>query len=232
MPAQLLFYPLLAAHILAGLAGLTSGLAAIAARKGGPGHGRAGKVYLVAMLTMTASAAVLTLWEPDRLTLISALWTAYLVVSAYRAAWNRHGETQLIDWALLLVGTACAALFLNGGMIARSSPDGEFQGMSSVAFFVFGAVASLAALLDAATALRPLRDMRARIGRHLWRMCAAYFLAATSLFLGQQDDVFPFMAGSPILLAPSLLTLAVIAFWLARMRFAQSPLKAWPRPSL
>lgn len=229
MSAPHLFYPLLIVHIAAGFIGLTSGLVAMASRKGGDGrHALAGRVYLASMLSMAASAAILTAWEPDRLTLIAAAWTAYLVVSAFRAAWNRAGETRAIDWVLAGAGAAIALGFLHGGSLAQATPNGEFQGMSSVAFFVFGAAASLGTALDVLIALRPARMFRARIGRHLWRMCAAYFLAATSLFLGQQDDVFPFMAGSPVLLAPSLLTLAFIAYWLARMRLAAHPL-ATPR---
>lgn len=57
-------------------------------------------------------------------------------------------------------------------------------------------------------------------------MCVAFFLAATSLFLGQQDDVFFFMEGSPLLFVPSLATLIFMVFWLIRVHFA----KQWLRP--
>ena len=78
------------------------------------------------------------------------------------------------------------------------------------------------ALFDLSLFWRRKLQPRQRVARHLWRMVMAYFLAATSLFLGQQDDVFPFMQGSPILLIPSLATLAFLTYWVVRVRFVRN----------
>lgn len=213
-------FALLSAHIASGGIALLSGLVAMASRKTGSGiHRAAGTCFVHAMSVMAVSAAVLTILEPDRLSLGAATWAFYLVHTSRSAAMDRL--VGLAGWHMF-VGVLATGLFLHGGVAAWSLPGGEYQGTQSAGYFVFGAAAMLALLFDLSLRWRPGLSARQRIARHLWRMVTAYFLAATSLFLGQQDDVFPFMAGSPVLLAPSLLTLGFLIFWIVRVRFARN----------
>jgi uncharacterized membrane protein len=55
------FSPLLPVHISAGITGIASGVAAMCFRKGSPRHALAGKVFVIAMLTLGASAMYLAL---------------------------------------------------------------------------------------------------------------------------------------------------------------------------
>ena len=218
-----LVFALLILHVVSGSIALLSGLVAMASRKTGQSsHQRAGNAFYAAMSVMAGTAAALTLWEPDRLSLGAAVWTFYLVHTARHAARSRSAGLDSMGRWLALAGLLSTAIFLDGGAAAYAARDGEFQGMSFVAFFLFGMLAAVALLFDLSLIWRPRLSTRQRIARHLWRMVAAYFLAVTSLFLGQQDDVFPFMAGSPILMLPSLLTLAFLFFWIFRVRFARN----------
>jgi hypothetical protein len=80
-------------------------------------------------------------------------------------------------------------------------------------------VAALAAAGDLRLILRRGILGAQRITRHLWRMCFALFIAAGSFFLGQQQ-VFPAsVRGSPFLFVPVLAILALMIFWLCRVRF-------------
>jgi len=231
MPA-LVFVPLLALHILAGLAALTAGLVAMASRKRrGALHGRAGHAFVLSMTAMALSAAVLTIAEPDRLSLGAALWTIHLVLTSRSAAASPNGSTWRADRWALAMGLLAALALGHGGWEAAQRQDGAFQGASAAAYAVFGSGVLLTLVLDAWSYMRGRLPPRQRIARHLWRMTLAYFLAATSLFLGQQDDVFPFMQGSPVLLLPSALTLAYLVWWLAKVRFARHWLGAAPRPA-
>lgn len=215
--------PLLVLHIASGFIALLSGLVAMSSRKAGTGrHAQAGNYYYLSMSLMTVSAAILTIWEPDRLTLGTAIWTFYLVHTSRNAARNRSGQMDASWCWTLPLGIIATGVFMHGGWVALSEPKQEFQGMSAIAFFVFGSGALLSLLFDLSLFWRTRLSQRQRIARHLWRMVAAYFLAVTSLFLGQQDDVFPFMVGSPILLLPSLLTLGFLTFWAIRVRFARN----------
>jgi len=51
-------------------------------------------------------------------------------------------------------------------------------------------------------------------------MCVALLIASFSFFLGQQQ-VFPAsVRGSPLLFVPEIAILAVMIFWLVRVRFS------------
>jgi hypothetical protein len=53
-------------------------------------------------------------------------------------------------------------------------------------------------------------------------MCFALFIAAGSFFLGQQQ-VFPAsVRGSPLLFVPVLAVLALMIFWVCRVRFTSA----------
>lgn len=209
---------LLVLHIVGGTVGLVAGLVAMIGRKGGPLHARAGTWFFSSMMLMAGSAAVLAAAEPDRLSLLSGVLTGYLVFTSWRTARRRQGRPEVADWAGLGVAVLCFAAYVQGAAAATAAPGGELDGFPAPVFLAFGALAALGALTDLRVFLGPALAYRGRIARHLWRMCVAYFLAATSLFLGQQDDVFWFMAGSPVLFVPSIATLAFMAYWLVRNR--------------
>ncbi|MGP1354318.1 MAG: hypothetical protein ACTS1Z_13435 [Parasphingopyxis sp.] len=197
------------------------------ARKGSATlHARAGRFFFVSMLIMASSAAVLTWWEPDPLSLFNAVLTFYLVATSWMAARRRGREWRRYEWAAMPVAFGCALALGVTGILAMQSIDGEIGGFPPQPFFVFAGLALLAALLDLNYLLSAKTNQRQRIGRHLWRMCFAFFLAATALFLGQQYDVFFFMEGSPLLFIPSLATVVFLVFWIVRVRFA----KQWLRP--
>lgn len=212
---------LLVLHIAGGTIGLVAGLVAMIGRKGSTLHARAGTWFFGAMMLMAVSAAVLAAAEPDRLSLLSGVLTGYLVFSSWRTARRREGRAQLADWAGLGVALLCVGAYVQGAASAAAAPGGELDGFPPPVFIAFGALAALGALTDLLVYLGPALDYRRRIARHLWRMCVAYFLAATSLFLGQQDDVFWFMAGSKVLFLPSIATLGFMAYWLVRNRMSR-----------
>ena len=223
----MLFPALLSAHILSGAVALLAAVLAMASRKqGGALHARAGRWFVRSMSAMAASAAVLTWWEPDPLSLGAALWTLYLVQTAQAAALRRDGGFDRAARLALVPGTAALSVFACGAVLAWR--DGSWFGSGPEGYLVFGSLTALSLGLDVSLRWRGALPARARIARHLWRMGMACFLAVTSLFLGQQDDVFPFMAGSPVLLTPPLAALLFTAFWLARVRFARH----WLRPVL
>ena len=102
--------------------------------------------------------------------------------------------------------------------LAASDPARILGGQPVQALYLATAVAALAAALDLNMILRGGLSGAARVARHLWRMCVALFIATGSFFLGQQQ-VFPAaLRGSPILLLLALAPLAVMIFWLLRVR--------------
>ena len=116
---------------------------------------------------------------------------------------------------LIWIGFLTVATLLATGVFACAIP--------------FAALAALAAALDLNFVLRRRLSARQRIGRHLWRMCAALLIAAFSFFLGQQKVMPEAIQGSPWLFVPALAPLVLMIFWLVRARFSRV-LGGRPRP--
>jgi len=169
------------------------------------------------MLVMATTATPLALMKPDRLSAVAAVLTFYLVVTSWMAI-KRRGTLGWPEWSALAAAFGCVVAGILLGMQGMERPGGDLDGQPATAFFVFAGLAGWAAALDLRLLLGAPLTAPQRLARHLWRMCMAYFLAATSLFLGQQDDVFFFMQRSPLLFIPSLATLIFIAYWLVKLR--------------
>jgi hypothetical protein len=52
-------------------------------------------------------------------------------------------------------------------------------------------------------------------------MCLGWFIATGSFFLGQQKDMPAFLHGSPILLILAMAPLALLLFWMFRVRLTK-----------
>jgi hypothetical protein len=52
-------------------------------------------------------------------------------------------------------------------------------------------------------------------------MCFAFFVATGSFFMGQQDVLPQVVRGSPVLFVLALAPIALMLFWLARVRFSR-----------
>jgi hypothetical protein len=213
------FSPLLPVHISAGILGILSGATALSFRKGSRRHAQAGKVFVIAMLTLGASAVYLALMKNQLGNVLGGTFTFYLVTTAWATARRRDGETGIFDWAAmlvpLLVGSALLILGLGVVYGHAKSPNGVPVGM----YFIMGSVMLLAAAGDIRMLVRGGVFGAKRIVRHLWRMCFGFFIATGSFFLGQQQ-VFPaWLRGSSVLFIPALLPLVLLIFWLFRVRF-------------
>ncbi len=180
------FSPLLPVHISAGITGILSGAAAMCFRKGSPRHALAGKVFVIAMLTLGASAVYLALMKHQLGNVLGGTFTFYLVTTAWATARRGHGETSIFDWVALLIPLALGiGLWISGLELVHShtwSKDGVPTGMH----FFMGSVMLLAAAGDIRMLVRGVFGAK-RIVRHLWRMCFGFFIATGSFFLGQQQ---------------------------------------------
>jgi hypothetical protein len=98
----------------------------------------------------------------------------------------------------LFVAAGCAASELILGLLAANNPTGRFLGYPAAIYYIFGSIAALAAALDFKMIWRGGISGAPRIARHLWRMCLALFIAASSFFIGQQKVMPTFMHGLPM----------------------------------
>ena len=206
-------------HIVGGTVALTAGAAALGVRKGGTWHARWGTAFFAAMLVMTVTGATIAAFMPERGTTLVGIFTAYLVLTAWVAARRRDGVAGNFERAACLVAAGCATGQLIFGYRALHMLDGRLDLLPYQAHFVFGALATLAVALDLNMIARGKIGPNQRIARHLWRMCVAFVIAASSFFQGQQDEFPAAVRGSAVWYLPPLIGLTVMAYWLFRNRF-------------
>ena len=213
------------AHIAAGLIAVIAGFTAVTARKGGRLHGQAGTLFFGSMLTLGISAAILEPFRsPEPGSPIGPLLVCYFVITSWVTARRRDGKAgkfEIIACAVAL--GAAAAIAWSGFAGEATTPAGRGP------VFAFAVVCLLAGLGDLNVVLRKRLAPAQRISRHLWRMCFAFFVATGSFFLGQQDVLPAAVRGSPILFVLAFAPLALMAFWLVRLRFAKALTKLTQR---
>jgi hypothetical protein len=213
--------PAVMVHAAMGLLGLLAGTAAMVLRKGSRPHALAGRVFVGGMLLMSSSAAAIAFFDEQGETInrMMGLLTFYLVGTGWLTARRKSGTGPIDRIASYSAWAIAAALWGYGSRVAGSSSGSE-GGVPAAVFFVFAAVAALAANGDRRMVARGGVTGTARIVRHLWRMCAALFIAAGSFFLGQ-PQVFPdwLRNDAGLRAIPVLLVLAALAYWLIRVRF-------------
>jgi hypothetical protein len=103
---------------------------------------------------------------------------------------------------------------------------GGYSGMSRTPVgpgpvFALAGLCTLAGLLDLSVILRRNISQVARLSRHLWRMCFAFFIATGSFFLGQQKVLPAALHKSTLLYLVAFAPFALMVFWLVRVRSAK-----------
>ncbi|HWA88501.1 MAG TPA: DUF2306 domain-containing protein [Rhizomicrobium sp.] len=223
------FMPWVILHIAAGCLAILTGYTAVLAAKGGTLHRRAGTVFVGAMLTMASVAVYLAVsllgQLPGQVPNVAAGSLAfYLVLSAWLTVKRPAGTVGAFERVSFLIPLTLSALFAFWGLKAQHGKHG-FDGYAPVFFFVFGGISLFLAALDLRVLAKGGLEGTARIARHLWRMCFAFFFAAGSFFLGQQKVMPLWMHGSKVLLALGLAPLGFMLFWLVRARFRNTTLR-------
>lgn len=208
--------PLLAVHIAAGSIAILAGTGAVAARKGGTLHARAGNCFFAAMLVLGVTASILEPFRTPPGSPISGAMVCYFVSTSWVAARRRDGTTGVFEIVACVAALGIGAAMAWGGFTGVAKTP-----VGSGPVFALAGLCVFAGLLDLNVILRAKLTTVQRISRHLWRMCFGFFIATGSFFLGQQQ-VFPqALHRSPILFVLALAPFAIMAFWLVRVRVGQ-----------
>src|SRR6202158_291823 len=101
--------PILFLHIIAGTLGMLSGFVAVFLRKGSRRHGLAGNVFVIAMLSLSASGVYMAIVKSQPGNILGGALTFYLVATAWMTARRRDGQPGIFDWGALLVVLAVGA---------------------------------------------------------------------------------------------------------------------------
>ena len=208
-------------HVGCGTAGLVSGTVAALAPKGESLHRTAGTVFSVSMLVMAIFAGWLAIAIPDQLSnLLGAILTFYLVATGWLTV-RRKQRTIGRAEKFMLAATLCLCVALGGLSVAEAAGTvPSVQRQLLFATYMVTAIAAVAAIGDARLVLQGGIADTARVARHLWRMLTALFLSFGSGFGNGLARLLPgpFHGPPPLFLAPMLLPLGLLIFWMIRVR--------------
>ena len=225
--------PILALHICSGTVGLLSGAVAASFRKGSRRHAIAGKVFVISMLSLGASAMYLAVLKQEIGNFVGGILTIYLVTTAWLTARRKDGDTGIFDWAAILIPLGVGASSLTLGIQKLNNPAAFHDGVPVGMNFFMGTVVLLMAAGDVRMILRGLSGTQ-RIARHLWRMCFGLFFATGSIFIAR-PHLFPaWMSTTHLLLFLGVLPLFLMISWLIRIRVIKQfkePLPPGPTPA-
>jgi hypothetical protein len=214
--------PILLLHIIAGTLGMLSGFVAAFLLKGSRRHARAGNVFVIAMMMLSASGTYMAIMKHQPGNILGGTLTFYLVTTAWITARRREGGPGMFDWGALLVVLGLAIVEVTLGLQAALSPTRLRYDYPAGPYFFLGSIAVLATVGDVRMLVRGGIAGTQRLARHLWRMCFALFIAAASIFLARQQ-IFPaIFRRTGVLFFLSFLPLMLMVFWLIRVRFANA----------
>lgn len=212
------YSPILLVHICGGVLGCAFGAAALSLRKGSHRHSLAGKIFVITMLTMAAAGVYLALTKSKPGDVLGGTLTLYLVATGWMTARRGDRETGIFDWLALFAVFTLGAVAATWGFQAAKSQTGLKNGYPPAVFAFLGSVALLSVAGDVLMLVRGGMSGAQRIARHLWRMCFALFIAASSIFLARAR-MFPIiLRKTGMLTFLSVLPLMLMVFWLVRVR--------------
>jgi uncharacterized membrane protein len=226
-------------HVGAGALALAAGTLAILAAKGGRLHRRAGAVFFASMAVMATFAIYLAVVRPGQLVnVFIGVFTLYLVSTAWLTVRRRPGAIGLSEKIALGVALVLCAPFatlafqLATGLRPFFDSAVPLKGPVLIAIYSFTAVIAIAAIGDARVVLAGGASGAPRIARHLWRMCLGLTLATGSAFT---NGFARFLPGPyhvpPAFFLPQFLPVALLVFWMIRVRFTNWPTLHAPEPA-
>lgn len=210
--------PFLLLHITGAITGLMAGAMAVLFRKGSRWHSAAGTVFFVSMLCMSGSAAFMAAFlRPNRLNLVVATLTLYLVTTAWVAARRKDAKINLFDRTALLIALTDGVFAITCGFLAASSKTGHLDHMPAAPYFLFGGIALWCATKDLRMIAHGGFTGPRRIARHLWRMCLALLIAGLSLYPGQAKLFPAAWRATNLLIVPQVLLFGFMILSLYRV---------------
>lgn len=199
-------------HVIAGAIAIVAGFVALYAFKGGTLHRKSGMIFAYAMLVMSISGAVMAVGRAGAaLNIPAGLVTAYLVITSLATVRPRSSGSQRLDRAAMVAAFAIGA----GSLLVAIG--GGAGGAMAFPLVMFGVVALFAGEGDRRMIRAGGLKGASRLRRHLWRMCAALFIASGSFFLGPVRRI-PEPLRIPALRLIPLVVLVTMAYWLWRYR--------------
>jgi peptidoglycan/LPS O-acetylase OafA/YrhL len=153
---------------------------------------------------------------------LAAVFTLYLVLTGWQAARRRDGQVGRLERWMVFMPVGVLAAIAAATLMGVGKGDPTFGAIYGFAAFSLVALAGDLNLLRQGGLKGP-----SRTARHIWRISLALFVAAGSYFLGQPKFVPQILKDTGLNFVPPLAVLALLVFWLVRVRL---PRRRKPAP--
>jgi hypothetical protein len=223
---------ILIVHIAGGAIGILTGWIASASKKGQKLHRISGQTFFVAMFVSYLIAACVAPFLDDgaRPNTVAGILALYLLLSGVAAARRRQFKASQAERMGLLVALFTTAIGAWFAFESHQDPAGSLDGSPPEAFAVFIITGCFAIFGEVRVLMRGRLSNAERVKRHLWRMCASFFIASGSFFVGQ-PQIFPVWFNETPL--PDLLSFAPIIIMIYFLvRYGRTPKRFAPAGSL
>jgi uncharacterized membrane protein len=220
------YLPLVLLHISTGVAAILFGALALGLGKGGRWHRWTGNAFVVAMLFMASDGGILAAARNEPTNILGASFTLYMVLTAKLAARRREMKIDLLNYAGLAVAWVITVGSFGFALKAAS------EQASMTPFLGFALVTLIATVTDLRVIMAGGVTGGARIARHLWRMCAAMFIAVASFFLGQSQVVPEALRAYNLEAVPPAMVVIALVYFLSKNLLSRRRLDHARRASL
>jgi len=203
---------LLPIHILGGLFALDFGYVALFATKGATLHRKAGMGFVIAMIVMSLTGALMGALKLNGGNILAGTLTFYFVLTGILTVRPLPGARRIETVAMFAAGLfGVFAIYAGFWLAGRGRPE-------AAPMFLFSALTILAAIGDWKMLRAGGLTGKPRIKRHLWRLCFAMWVAAASFFWGPRGRVPEIIYYPALLPIPVLTPIAAMLYWLWRFR--------------
>lgn len=204
-------------HILTGSVALVSGTLSFAVMKGGNLHKKFGLTFVLSMIVMAASGALLAFISKEKLNMVAGLVTFYLVTTAFLTVHPPKKHARIVHSVLMVLGFVIGIYAIYIGLSLLHNGKDSIDGQPVQVIMVFGSISLLAAIADIRLITKGRLSRKSQLVRHVWRIGFTMFIATASFFLGQSQVIPEAIRYGVALTAPVLLVLCLTSYWVIRL---------------
>ena len=101
-------------HVISGFSALSAGVLALLVAKGKKAHRQSGKVFVLAMMLVSITALVISIYKSQYFLLMIALFAFFQTYFGYQSVRNKKMNPIMMDWLVLVIA------FVNGIFMVSS----------------------------------------------------------------------------------------------------------------
>lgn len=213
---QTLHRILVVVHVIAGFSALLTGLLAMLSAKGGRAHRVSGKIYFWSMVVSCATALTVGVLFHKWFFFFLAFITFESAARGYRILSRKQIHAPQApgfrDWLLVLVNAAMSAGIIGWGLRIMLA-----GGTFGIVALVFGLLGLFVSYDYYRTFNRKAPDAEHWLRMHIRGMSISY-IAATTAFLVNNDNWFPFIPPVLLWLLPSMIGVPVVLWVIGKYK--------------